>query len=190
MSKHEAERSCVACREAGERRDLLRIVLSPDGEAVLDLRVKLPGRGAWVCATAACVDAIGAKPGLLARSFRQPVRAQGIPAEIRAGVGQACLAALSLEAARAALIVGQDTLIEALRAGRVAAVILASDTADRTLGRIRDAAGEQVVVVATAWTQDVLGDQVGQSYRAAIGVRTGAASVHLVRQLRRLHSLS
>lgn len=46
---------CVGCREMKEKRDLIRIVRTPDGEAVLDPSGKRSGRGAYVCRQAECL---------------------------------------------------------------------------------------------------------------------------------------
>lgn len=48
-------RMCVGCREMKEKRDLIRIVRTPDGEAVLDPTGKRSGRGAYVCRQAECL---------------------------------------------------------------------------------------------------------------------------------------
>ena len=45
------ERLCVATREVRPIGDLIRFVVGPDGEAVPDVKSKLPGRGVWVTAT-------------------------------------------------------------------------------------------------------------------------------------------
>ena len=53
--------------------DLIRFVIGPDGEAVPDLKRKLPGRGVWVTATQdALADAIKRK--VFARGFKRDVR--------------------------------------------------------------------------------------------------------------------
>lgn len=49
------KRQCVGCREMKEKRELLRVVKSPEGEISLDFRGKKPGRGAYVCPDAACL---------------------------------------------------------------------------------------------------------------------------------------
>ena len=49
------QRQCVGCREMKEKRDLIRVVKSPEGEISLDFRGKKPGRGAYVCPDAACL---------------------------------------------------------------------------------------------------------------------------------------
>ena len=48
-------RMCVGCREMKEKRDLIRIVRTPEGDAVLDATGKRSGRGAYVCRQADCL---------------------------------------------------------------------------------------------------------------------------------------
>ena len=67
------ERFCVATRTVRPVADLIRFVVGPDGEAVPDLKSKLPGRGVWVTATHdALADAIKRK--VFARGFKRDVR--------------------------------------------------------------------------------------------------------------------
>jgi predicted RNA-binding protein YlxR (DUF448 family) len=47
-------RTCVACRTERQKRDLVRIVRAPDGNVMLDLSGRLPGRGAYLCADGSC----------------------------------------------------------------------------------------------------------------------------------------
>ena len=49
-------RMCVGCREMKEKRDLIRIVRTPEGDAVLDPTGKKSGRGAYVCRRAECLQ--------------------------------------------------------------------------------------------------------------------------------------
>ena len=48
-------RMCVGCREMKEKRELIRIVRTPEGEAVLDPTGKKSGRGAYVCRNPECL---------------------------------------------------------------------------------------------------------------------------------------
>jgi predicted RNA-binding protein YlxR (DUF448 family) len=45
--KHVPRRTCVGCRTVNEKRELIRIVRTPEGVQI-DLRGKLPGRGAYL----------------------------------------------------------------------------------------------------------------------------------------------
>ena len=49
------QRQCVGCRAMKEKRDLIRVVKSPEGEISLEFRGKAPGRGAYVCPAAECL---------------------------------------------------------------------------------------------------------------------------------------
>ena len=40
------QRQCVGCREMKNKRDLIRVVRSPEGTISLDFKGKMPGRGA------------------------------------------------------------------------------------------------------------------------------------------------
>lgn len=48
-------RKCTGCGEMFDKRSLLRVVKSPEGEVSLDLTGKKPGRGAYVCRNPECL---------------------------------------------------------------------------------------------------------------------------------------
>ena len=48
-------RMCVGCREMKEKRDLIRIVRTPEGETLIDPTGKKSGRGAYVCRSPECL---------------------------------------------------------------------------------------------------------------------------------------
>ena len=62
------ERQCVGCRETHEKRELLRIVRSPEGEISIDFTGKKSGRGAYICRSSACLKK-AKKSGILARQL-------------------------------------------------------------------------------------------------------------------------
>ena len=49
------QRQCVGCRTMYDKRDLLRVVKSPEGEITLDASGKKSGRGAYVCRSTECL---------------------------------------------------------------------------------------------------------------------------------------
>jgi hypothetical protein len=124
----EPERMCVATREVRPVADLIRFVVGPDGEAVPDLKSKLPGRGVWVTATQdALNEAIKRKA--LARGFKRDVR-----------LGPDLVAQTETLLERAAL----DALAMAGKAGLVAAGFTRVETAlahDTVVGLIHAAEG-------------------------------------------------
>lgn len=71
------QRTCVGCRTVRPKRELVRIVRTPDKEVTVDPTGKLAGRGAYICPDARCLD--------LAEKGRRLERAlqQAVPAEVR-----------------------------------------------------------------------------------------------------------
>lgn len=48
-------RMCTGCGEMKPKRELIRVVKSPNGEIALDRTGRLPGRGAYVCPDPECL---------------------------------------------------------------------------------------------------------------------------------------
>ena len=46
---------CTGCGEMKDKSSLLRVVLTPEGEILLDKKGKVSGRGAYVCKSAECL---------------------------------------------------------------------------------------------------------------------------------------
>lgn len=49
------ERQCLGCNEHKPKKELLRVVRTPEGEILLDFTGKKSGRGAYICRDAACL---------------------------------------------------------------------------------------------------------------------------------------
>ena len=69
-------RQCLGCREMKPKRELIRVVRSPEGEISLDFKGKANGRGAYICPDAACLNK-AVKGKALEKAFSMQ-----IPAEI------------------------------------------------------------------------------------------------------------
>jgi len=55
MQKKIPMRQCMGCRERKPKRELIRVVRSPEGVVSLDFKGKAPGRGAYVCPNPECL---------------------------------------------------------------------------------------------------------------------------------------
>ena len=63
------QRTCVGCSTATNKRELLRIVRTPEGSVIADPTGKKPGRGAYVHQQAECWEG-ALKKGRLERSLK------------------------------------------------------------------------------------------------------------------------
>ncbi|MCD6519843.1 MAG: YlxR family protein [Anaerolineae bacterium] len=52
--KREPQRTCIGCGRTTSKRELIRIVRTPEGEIKIDPTGKVPGRGAYLCPNKAC----------------------------------------------------------------------------------------------------------------------------------------
>lgn len=55
MPKKIPMRQCTGCREMKPKRELIRVVRSPENEIALDFKGKAQGRGAYVCHSQECL---------------------------------------------------------------------------------------------------------------------------------------
>ncbi|MBE3557925.1 MAG: YlxR family protein [Ktedonobacteraceae bacterium] len=78
--KHVPMRTCIACRETKSKRELLRVVRTPEGRVFLDATGKKSGRGAYLCARFSCWEL-----ALKKRRLEQELEVT-IPAEDRANL--------------------------------------------------------------------------------------------------------
>lgn len=65
-------RMCVGCREMKPKKELLRVVRSPEGIVSIDTTGRKPGRGAYVCRSADCLKR-AIKQKQLERAFECPL---------------------------------------------------------------------------------------------------------------------
>lgn len=56
MPKKIPMRMCVSCREMRPKKELTRVVRTPEGNVVIDPSGRANGRGAYLCLKTACLD--------------------------------------------------------------------------------------------------------------------------------------
>ena len=76
MQKKIPMRQCLGCREAKPKKELIRVVRSPEGEISLDFKGKASGRGAYICHDPQCL-----KKAIKSKALQRAFSAQ-IPPEI------------------------------------------------------------------------------------------------------------
>ena len=65
-------RTCLGCRTAKEKSELIRIVRTPEGEVKTDPSGKANGRGAYLCRDPKCLKR-AMKTGALGRALKVPI---------------------------------------------------------------------------------------------------------------------
>ena len=62
------QRQCLGCNEHKPKKELLRVVRTPEGEIVLDFTGKRSGRGAYICYNSKCLR-LARKSGRIAKNL-------------------------------------------------------------------------------------------------------------------------
>lgn len=65
-------RRCVGCGASKPKKELVRVVKTPEGEILLDTTGKKSGRGAYICPDAACLET-AIKRKALSRALEAPI---------------------------------------------------------------------------------------------------------------------
>jgi uncharacterized protein len=168
-------RMCAVRREQRPTDELIRFVVSPQGEVVPDLKHKLPGRGLWISASRQTI-AEAVRRHQFTRGFKRDVRvAATLPGDIETLLARSAVEALAV-AAKAGQVISGFAKVEAALAARnnraaVQALIHASDGAENGIRKLdalaRQNAPNRVEIpglaVITALTSSELDLALGRS---------------------------
>ena len=72
MAKKIPMRMCVGCRQMKEKKEMIRVLRTQDGEFCIDTTGKKNGRGAYICKNPQCLQAAVKNHGL-ERSFKTSI---------------------------------------------------------------------------------------------------------------------
>jgi predicted RNA-binding protein YlxR (DUF448 family) len=187
-NKSATERMCAVTRAVRPIGELIRFVVSPQGEVIADLKRKLPGRGLWVSASRQAV-AEAVKRNQFSRGFKRDVRATpSLAADTEALMVRGVIEALAMAAKAGQVVSGFSKVEGALQQGQgqnsVSALIHASDGAADGIRKLdailrqnagnRDESREFPVV--TALTSEQLDLALGRSNVIHAAVLAGPAS--------------
>ena len=134
-----AERLCVATRTVRPVSDLIRFVVGPEGDAVPDVKRRLPGRGIWVTATQEALDeAIRRKA--FARGFKREVRLPSdLVARTERQLERAALDALAIAGKAGLVVAGFAKAEAALERGNATVLLHAAEASPEGIRKLDSA---------------------------------------------------
>jgi uncharacterized protein len=122
-------RMCAVSREVRGIDELIRFVVSPQGEVIPDLKRKLPGRGLWISASRRTV-AEAVRRHQFSKGFKRDVRVGAtLPADTEALLVRSVTEALAMAAKAGQVVSGFSKVEGILEQGKAQALIHASDGA-------------------------------------------------------------
>jgi len=172
MPKADPQRSCLACRETTDKRNLLRFVLAPDSTVVPDLQQKLPGRGVYTCYKASCLTRAAQKKQF-SRGFKGEVLgadAELLVAQVTGKLEERIASYLSLANKGGKIVSGSDQVTDKLKKGGVGILFLATDISADIGEKFRGLANLKGVACMALFTKERLGELIGKELRSVLAV--------------------
>ncbi len=150
-----ATRTCIVSREQKPEAALIRFALSPDGDVVPDLRRKLPGRGCWVSNSRAMV-AEAIKRHAFAKNLDDKAQAaESLPMLIGKLMRAEMTQALALCRKAGLATSGNAKVEDALRQGKVAALIHAAGSSPDGAAKLDWLAGPDTAIIELFETNEL-----------------------------------
>jgi uncharacterized protein len=177
-------RMCAVTREARPIDEMIRFVVSPQGEVIPDLKRKLPGRGLWVSASHRAV-AEAVRRNQFSKGFRRDLRvAPTLVADTESLLVRGVIDALAMAAKAGQVISGFSKVEGALQQRQVEALIHASDGAVDGIRKLDAIARQNAGIndesrkfpVVTALTSEQLDLALGRSNVIHAALLAGPAS--------------
>ena len=136
-------RMCAVSREVRPIDELIRFVVSPQGEVMADLKRKLPGRGLWVSASRKTV-AEAVRRHQFSKGFKRELRvAPTLPDDTEALLVRSCTEALAMAAKAGQVVSGFSKVEGLLELGKAEALIHAADGAADGIRKLDAIAGQR-----------------------------------------------
>ena len=120
----------IASGQPQDTSGLIRFVVSPTGEVVPDVLHKLPGRGLWVACDRASLD-LAVKRHIFSKAAKRQVTVSpALSDQVHGLLRRRCLDLLGLARREGAMINGFEKTLAAIKSGKCAWLIEASDGAE------------------------------------------------------------
>lgn len=153
-------RRCLVTGEVRPREAMIRFVLSPEGEVMVDLRGSLAGRGMWLSAKRDVINTASVK-GSFAKAARREVKTPpGLADEVERLLARRCLDLLGLARRAGEAVAGFEKVRALLERGKAVVLLTATDGAPG--GRQKAKSGAQGLTLVELFTRAELSSALGR----------------------------
>ncbi len=186
VAEHGPQRTCIACRQMKNKKQLVRYVVAPDRSVLVDYRQRLPGRGTYTCMSKQCLlDAV--KRNSFQRNFKgqcRSVDATALTQQLIAAVDQKITSLIGMSRKSRQLIAGSNAVIETLKKGSsLALIIIATDISDTIGKKIAALALREDIYTVCLYDKQKIGQLLGKEERSVIAVQNGLLADSLLNEL-------
>ncbi|MFO7982499.1 MAG: DUF448 domain-containing protein [Desulfuromonadales bacterium] len=186
-------RTCLGCRQVLEKKDLLRYVVSPQEELLVDYLSKLPGRGAYTCLSPHCLEK-AVKRGQFRRSFKRdfrPPEADRLIEDLRRQVTGRVESLIGMARKSGELIVGSNQVLDSV-AGREALsfVLCAEDMSAGIAAKLEASTRKKGTRLYRKFSKDKLGKMLGRDEVSVVGLKKSTLADSLELEFKRYQQIT
>jgi predicted RNA-binding protein YlxR (DUF448 family) len=172
---------------------MVRFVLAPGGDLMVDYRHKLPGRGAYSCINRSCLGKV-ATAGRLNRAFRvDEVRfdPQSLPEMVTEQIVIKIQSLLGMARKAGQTIAGSNLVMTELqRRSDIALVLLATDMSPGMQQKVRGYGQDDIFRQLSWLNKECLGRLLGRAERSVLALRSGPIAVTMLQELSRYDQIA
>lgn len=172
---------------------MVRFVLAPGGDVVVDYRHKLPGRGAYSCISIDCLKK-AAVAGRFQRAFKvKEVRLDpaALPGMVADQIVLKIQSLLGMARKAGQTIAGSNLVMTELqRRNDVALVFLANDMSEGMQKKVRGYGQDDVFRQLSWLNKECLGRLLGRAERSVLALRSGPITVTMLQELSRYDQIA
>lgn len=188
-----AQRTCLGCRKAFAKHELLRFVLAPQGTLMVDYKGRLPGRGAYTCVDHSCIAAAVSRRQF-SRAFKRellPVAEDFIAQELSRQIRERICGLIGMARKVRQLLSGSSLILDRLSAGApLAFIIMASDVSDGIGEKVAGRATNRSVRVYRMFEKEYLGRLLGTGQRSVLALQPGSLAAAIRVELERYQRIA
>lgn len=187
------QRTCIGCRQVKDQDDLIRFVRAPDGEILVDLKGRLPGRGAYVCNSRDCIGLAVSKQQFsrALRSECRPADAAGLADRVAGELLRQLAGLLGMGRKSASFVAGSNAVLDALSRNKaLAVIILAQDISPQIGAKIRQRAARRNILITELLDKMELGRIFGRAERSVVALSDGKLADAFIAVLHRYKDIS
>ena len=177
----EPERTCIVTHRALAKGELIRFVVGPNAVLVADLTGKLPGRGMYVMASRLAIAEAIAKRSFSRAAKTQVTIPEGFLSNLESQLARRVGEALSLARKSGQVVVGFEKVEEAVKSGKVEALLHADDAGVDGLKKLAGYHGP----VFSQLPRSVLSGVLGRENAVHVAVTHGPMAAFFIEEARR-----
>jgi len=185
-------RRCVATGSLRPKAELLRLVVDPSGDLVVDAAGKLPGRGLWITPEQALIDK-ACRKGLFSRAAKTRLRASTtLAAQAEVLLRKRCLELLGLARRGGQAVAGFEKVKAWIESGKAAVLVQAQDAAADGRGKLASLAQARMpgLTQVSCFCAEELSQALGREHCVHVALASGGMADRFLAEVRRLVSLT